>query len=103
MSRQFYDCADHCFTHHHFSRSHGYPFRKNPGWKRNERIKANQALNRFVYSASHDLRSPLTSLAGLIELSKRDNAGREEYLKLMRHQVHVMDKLIHDIIDYSRN
>ncbi len=71
--------------------------------KNNELIKANQELDRFVYSASHDLRSPLSSIAGLIELSKRDAAGGEEYLKLMKSRVMVMDKLIHDIIDYSRN
>jgi signal transduction histidine kinase len=71
--------------------------------KNNELIKANQELDRFVYSASHDLRSPLTSIDGLIELSKRDTEGSEEYLKLMKSQVNIMDKLIHDIIDYSRN
>ena len=71
--------------------------------KNSELIKANQELDRFVYSASHDLRSPLTSIAGLIELSKRDTKNSEEYLKLMKSRVLAMDKLIHDIIDYSRN
>lgn len=71
--------------------------------KNSELTKANQELDRFVYSASHDLRSPLTSIAGLIELSKRDNKNSEEYLKLIKSRVLAMDKLIHDIIDYSRN
>ncbi len=71
--------------------------------KNKELTKANQELDRFVYSASHDLRSPLSSIAGLIELSKRDHANRDQYLNLMKERTQVMDKFIHDIIDYSRN
>jgi len=71
--------------------------------KNKELMKANQELDRFVYSASHDLRSPLSSISGLIELSKRDIPGTTEYLKLMKDRVEVMEKFIHDIIDYSRN
>ena len=32
--------------------------------------KANQELDRFVYSAAHDLRAPVASLLGLLNLSK---------------------------------
>ena len=71
--------------------------------KNKELIKANQELDRFVYSASHDLRSPLASIAGLIELSKRDPQSQNDYLKLMMSRVNVMDKFIRDIIDYARN
>lgn len=71
--------------------------------KNRELTKVNQELDRFVYSASHDLRAPLSSIEGLIELSKRDTNNRDEYLHLMKGRILVMDKLIHDIIDYSRN
>jgi signal transduction histidine kinase len=71
--------------------------------KNRELTKVNRELDRFVYSASHDLRAPLSSIDGLIELSRRDNTNREEYLDLMKGRILVMDKLIHDIIDYSRN
>ncbi len=71
--------------------------------KNKELTKVNQELDRFVYSASHDLRAPLSSIDGLIELSRRDTLNRDEYLNLMKGRIMVMDKLIHDIIDYSRN
>ncbi|HVB03569.1 MAG TPA: response regulator, partial [Chitinophagaceae bacterium] len=36
--------------------------------------KTNDELSRFIYSASHDLRSPLMSVLGIINLSKMDNS-----------------------------
>jgi signal transduction histidine kinase len=73
--------------------------------KNNELQKANAELDRFVYSASHDLRAPLTSLLGLINLSEMTNDPLESqnYLMMMRARILTLDKFIHDIIDYSRN
>jgi light-regulated signal transduction histidine kinase (bacteriophytochrome) len=36
--------------------------------KNNNLIKANKELDKFVYSASHDLRAPISSLQGLMKL-----------------------------------
>jgi PAS domain S-box-containing protein len=67
--------------------------------------KLNEELDRFVYSASHDLRAPLASVLGLIDLSKREQttADGEEYLRLMERSVKTMDHFISDITEYSRN
>ncbi|MBI1768562.1 MAG: HAMP domain-containing histidine kinase [Bacteroidetes bacterium] len=67
--------------------------------------KANQELDRFVYSASHDLRAPLTSVLGLIELSERskDPAEISHCLNLMKSRIADLDCFIKEIIDYSRN
>src|SRR5581483_7911735 len=67
--------------------------------------KANQELDRFVYSASHDLRAPLTSVLGLIELSQRSTDPEEisHCLKLMKSRIADLDSFIKEIIDYSRN
>lgn len=67
--------------------------------------KANQELDRFVYSASHDLRAPLRSLLGLIEVSQKSQEAEEvqQCLDLMRQRVHNLDDLIREIIDFSRN
>lgn len=70
-----------------------------------ELLKANEELDRFVYSASHDLRSPLATLTGLINLSKleKDEAEKLKYLGLMKERIRAMDSFISEIIDYSRN
>lgn len=67
--------------------------------------KANQELDRFVYSASHDLRAPLSSVLGLIELSQRSNDPEEIKLCLdmMKSRIADLDSFIREIIDYSRN
>lgn len=67
--------------------------------------KLNAELDRFVYSASHDLRAPLASLLGLIDLSKREKTSPalNEYLTLMNKSIIKLDSFISDITDYSRN
>jgi signal transduction histidine kinase len=67
--------------------------------------KVNAELDRFVYSASHDLRAPLASLLGLIELAHKSNDKKEieNYLSMMKGRVHHLDDFIKEIIDYSRN
>lgn len=67
--------------------------------------KLNEELDRFVYSASHDLRAPLLSVLGLLNLAE-GNKNEDElrnYHKLMQTRVLALDKFIKDIADYSRN
>lgn len=72
--------------------------------EKNEQLqKANAELDRFVYSASHDLRAPLSSLLGLIEVAKLDNAGVDRYLDMMKTKIHDLETFIKEIISYSRN
>jgi two-component system, sensor histidine kinase and response regulator len=67
--------------------------------------KTNQELDRFVYSAAHDLRAPVTSLMGLLSLAKdEDNIEQiRKYLVLQEKTVSKLNHFIHEIIDYSRN
>jgi signal transduction histidine kinase len=70
-----------------------------------ELSKINSELDKFVYSTSHDLRAPLSSVRGLIQLMERETDPEEIrlYIRLMKSRVDNLDKFITDISDYSRN
>ncbi len=70
-----------------------------------ELLKTNEELDQFVYSTSHELRSPLMSVLGLINLLESENDISEQsvYIDMIRETISRLDKIIHDIIDYSRN
>jgi PAS domain S-box-containing protein len=73
---------------------------------RNEELsKLNAELDRFVYSASHDLRAPIASLLGLIEVAKmeEDKGNIEILLDMQRKTLQRLDHFIKDIVDHSRN
>jgi PAS domain S-box-containing protein len=70
-----------------------------------ELTKINAELDRFVYSASHDLRAPLMSIKGLLNMIRIDpqKANTDNYLELINQSVNKLDNFILDIINYSRN
>ncbi len=72
----------------------------------NQELKMlNEDLDRFIYSAAHDLKSPLTSLLGLINIAEVDlaTAGKQHYFKMMKSSVVKLESFIKDITDYARN
>ena len=73
--------------------------------KNKELEKTNFELDRFVYSVSHDLRSPLTSVLGLLSFIQEDSKEPETQLhtRMIRDSVNRLDEFIKNILSYSRN
>ncbi len=67
--------------------------------------KINKELDQFVYSASHDIRAPLMSILGLINLSECVTEDGEllQYFNMMRASINKLDGFITDIIHFSKN
>ena len=71
-----------------------------------ELIKINKELDSFVYKASHDLRAPLSSVLGLINLANKSCAPDSELCMLLGHMqksVIRLDDYVKELIDHSRN
>ncbi|MFN3405543.1 MAG: PAS domain S-box protein [Cytophagaceae bacterium] len=71
----------------------------------NDIIRTNFELDSFVYRASHDLRAPLRSVLGLVNLVKSEDEKlqREYYLGLVDKSINKLDTFIADLTDFSRN
>jgi signal transduction histidine kinase len=70
-----------------------------------ELSKRNTELDNFVYSVSHDLRAPIASVLGLINLAKKDKdiSMKDKYLEMINKSALQQDDFIKEILDQSRN
>lgn len=66
--------------------------------------KANHELDQFIYKTSHDLRAPLLSALGLVELAEKDpEKERHNYLRMIKMSLNKLDNFIEDINSFYRN
>ncbi|NHJ01088.1 MAG: PAS domain-containing sensor histidine kinase [Candidatus Heimdallarchaeota archaeon] len=75
----------------------------------NDRLQGkSKELEEFVYTISHDLKTPLHSIAGFSELIKKnvqsDRIDHElfTFFERIENKIDQMNKIINDIVDYSR-
>ena len=66
--------------------------------------KRNDELSRFVYSASHELKAPLSTISGILKMAK-DNKDIEpsQYFTMIEKCSNNLQVFIKNIVDYYRN
>lgn len=87
----------------------------NQNWKleaREEELKVameelserNFELDQFMYKTSHDLRSPLSSVLGLVNLAKLDDeeARIKEYLTKIEGRIRKLDEFVRSMLSYAK-
>lgn len=65
----------------------------------------NAELDNFVYKVSHDLRAPLSSILGLVNLSKfpGNPDSPYDYIRLIGEKASGLDHFISDVLSHSKN
>jgi signal transduction histidine kinase len=70
-------------------------------------VKVNSEIDFFVYSVSHNLRAPLASILGLVNVARLEVKAQEfnptGYLNLIEQSIQKLDNTIKEILHYSRN
>ncbi len=64
--------------------------------------KAMAEMDKFVYTVAHDIRSPLSSILGLVNIMRVDTANRDKYIDMIEQSINRLDQFTRDILDYNR-
>lgn len=74
--------------------------------KKNLSLKrVNHELDNFLYSVAHDIRAPLSSLLGLINIIRYENKQPEieNYLMMMEGSINRLEHFIKQVVRYAKN
>ncbi len=73
----------------------------------NQILKINKELDSFIYSISHSLRGPLSTVSGLLSLAeienKQNNQSVKELHEMMSTCIKRLDNTLSQMVDQSRN
>ncbi len=71
-----------------------------------ERHRVEEAQRRFVADASHELRTPITALKGLLELlvdgAKDDPSVRDDFMRVLQAEADRMARLVNDLLTLAK-
>ncbi len=69
-----------------------------------ELVETNQELDTFFYKASHDLKGPLASVMGIVNLARLENSDplNEKYFSMIETSVKRLDRTLLDLIELAR-
>lgn len=72
-----------------------------------ELLKINKELDSFVYNISHNLRSPLASVIGLVNIAQLEQTksieSAERYFDMIKKSTLRLDETLREILDFSEN
>ncbi len=65
---------------------------------------AQRELNTFIYKSSHDLKGPLSSILGLIQLLEKENEGNSATpcVNMIRHSAEKLDRMLNELLNVVR-
>ncbi|MBK6446588.1 MAG: PAS domain S-box protein [Bacteroidetes bacterium] len=69
-----------------------------------ELVETNQELDTFFYKASHDLKGPLASVMGIVNLARLENKDGliDKYFDMVDTSIRRLDRTLLDLIDLAR-
>jgi signal transduction histidine kinase len=67
--------------------------------------KVANELDRFIYSASHDLRAPISTMQGLISVVKRNSEvfPLDQFLSMMEESLNKLETFVNRLVEFSKN
>lgn len=88
--------------------SHGFVFKLHDITKKKEKekelISTNRQLDQVIYKTTHDLKAPVMSALGLINLAEAaPSEQREEYLALIKRSLLKLNSFIEEMNNFFRN